>query len=1749
MQTHLPRLDRTGLRAIPPERLQSPLRLALTPASRAVQALCWVGLALHTLPPALAQAQLPAGALPSGLVVKSGQAQLTVNAQQMTVRNSPGAILEWQRFDIGSGQRVHFDQVGAQSKVLNRVTGNAPSSILGQLTSNGQVWLLNPNGVLFGRDARVDVGSLVVSTLRLNDNDFLAGRYRFDTAAGAAAPAGTVRNEGELRSSLGGQVLLLGTRVENAGTIDAPAGHVGLFAAERIELVDTGAPNLVVQLERPAGEVLNLGQLRAAGGRIDLHAAIVNQQGVVRADALGLDAQGQVVLKASDSLTLAEGSLTSANAAGAGAVAGQVDLDAGNGTLWVSGQVQALGEQGLGGGLRLQGRQIGLLDMARLDASGAAGGGEVLVGGGLQGRDPRLNNAQAVYMAPGASIQADATVLGDGGRIVLWSDQATRAYGGFSARGAAAGGEGGFVETSGGWLDARPSRLDLSAPAGRAGQWLLDPNNIFISNVPENNISPGPDFSSTGDTAALDMRSLAAALNAGTSVTVATGNGGANTQAGNITIQLIDSLSVAPPNPVTLTFRANQDVIIRSSTIESTASPLTMIVEAAGSGTAGRVLVHGSTIATRGGDVRLGGTVSTSLPWPASATKSAVLPFALGYTTAAGDNYENPLSISQSTITLGGGSFSAYGSGGARGVEISESTVQAGAIRLAGRSTGADSGVEVRYSTVTATDSMLIEGGGGRNGVFIYGGSRLVLDTPGRPANTLRIWGSGGSRGVVIYDQFNDGYRGTAIQVVGGQLNLVGETNAGAAADVEITGAFGAGTIPVPPTLDLSLASTARISAQGSNSQGGLSLTSINIAGPDNGPGLFLSNDYAGPSLNAGGTGIVNIKITQANSGTNIEGRNIYLGQSDLTLQGLNLLTHPAAGPISEPVIVRDTRVTSSFGGLFIQGSNGSLTTSTAGTAITLDRLTANVAASIRVEGVSDTGTGIALSGTSLVSTGSSVGLRGTSRNVAIDATGASRIEGGQVQVFGSGAVRFSSGAAAKVTATDGELLISATTPVAPLQPAIVSVAGDWTLTASRRITLKSADGFALLPEAPAQAAPAVPHFRATEIVELQSIGAAGMTIDNANLWTDMFSTMPVGSELDLFAAGARSPININTAVQLAIPVYLTAGPNLPGAGGVVTFGPGASLSSTASGDAVGIMARALVNNAGAGALATPNGRWGVVLTDPAASSQGALSPAFTQYGMDRAAVAALPRDAQGNAITALPGNVLFYEPTVASLLAGAVTSLQATKAFDASATMPLDAARLQPGGSLVASGLLPGHSLSFGGTALGRFADAAVGVNKPITLDAATTWQVTDAQGKTILGYNAPRLTGDIVAASLPAAGPVAALALAGGLTPSVLAGGLVSVTPEVQTTSPAEGRALDASANVAPADGQASFAALPLATMSSAQQQAQLAARQAFKQQLFGGTLARLDKAPELAAVRPCKTVQELDSGICLITEALRQEAQSAAETAQWRLLGRRAVQQAALPQIERKLALLVGINAYTDPRIPSLRGAASDAKAVAELLSGALGYDTVLLTADNRRADVVRALNRLVLQARPQDSVLIYYAGHGTVAPQTGLGYWQPSDARVDDPSTWLANADIAQLVAQLQARQVMVVSDSCYSGSLAGPDAVRTLGTVRADVPHDPLARKAVVVMASGGNEPVDDVGRGNHSPFTWHLMEQLKGVPDWTAGGIVFDRVRDAVVREVSQTPRYGAASAAGHEPGADYVVERRSLQPATTTGK
>ncbi|NHZ90073.1 filamentous hemagglutinin N-terminal domain-containing protein [Massilia sp. CCM 8733] len=290
-------------------------------------------------------------ALPAGAQVVAGQAGVSTNGAAMTVtQGSAQAILNWQSFDIGSKAEVRFDQPSASAVALNRVVGSDPSRIYGKLSSNGQVFLLNQQGVLFGAGAQVNVGGLVASSLGLSDQDFLDRRYEFS----AAGTPGAVRNDGSIRTANGGYVALIAPTVANSGSIGAAGGSAVLAAGSQVGLDLRGDGLITVRVARSA-----------------LDAALTND-GLVRADG------GQVVLSAAAADALARSSVNNA------------------------GLVQARGFAGEGGSIRLSGDTIhaGALDAS----SGAAAGGRIAIDGGAVALDGAINADGAT----GGTVKVDA---------------------------------------------------------------------------------------------------------------------------------------------------------------------------------------------------------------------------------------------------------------------------------------------------------------------------------------------------------------------------------------------------------------------------------------------------------------------------------------------------------------------------------------------------------------------------------------------------------------------------------------------------------------------------------------------------------------------------------------------------------------------------------------------------------------------------------------------------------------------------------------------------------------------------------------------------------------------------------------------------------------------------------------------------------------------------------------------------------------------------------------------------------------------------------------------------------------------------------------------------------------------------------------------------------------------------------------------------------------------------------------------
>ncbi|HXF87789.1 MAG TPA: filamentous hemagglutinin N-terminal domain-containing protein, partial [Xanthobacteraceae bacterium] len=441
----------------------------------------------------------PAFANPLGGQVVGGSA--TIQGQgtaKVTVTQSTDkAIINWNTFNIATGETTRFIQPNSSSIALNRVTGGlGPSQLYGTLTANGRIFLVNPDGILVGPGARIDTAGFLATTSDIKNEDFMAGRYNFFIPG---RPDASVVNLGAITASSQGFAALVAPGVRNSGTITATLGKISLASGNGFALDLYGdsliklavSDSIAAQVKDVAtGQTLrslisNGGKLSANGGRVELAAvtarqivdSVINTSGVIEANTIGTQ-NGKIVLMSHTAAT---------KLAGAPAQ-----------TVKVSGLVSAAGQNAgeTGGAIQITGENI-VLANARIDASGDAGGGKVLIGGDWGDGRPTMTivnpsarleanlipTATSVSIDAGTVIDASALQIGDGGKVIVWADGATNFAGTILARGGLLTGNGGFVETSGQTLNINGARVDTSAPNGRTGDWLLDPYNLLLDFV------------------------------------------------------------------------------------------------------------------------------------------------------------------------------------------------------------------------------------------------------------------------------------------------------------------------------------------------------------------------------------------------------------------------------------------------------------------------------------------------------------------------------------------------------------------------------------------------------------------------------------------------------------------------------------------------------------------------------------------------------------------------------------------------------------------------------------------------------------------------------------------------------------------------------------------------------------------------------------------------------------------------------------------------------------------------------------------------------------------------------------------------------------------------------------------------------------------------------------------------------------------------------------------------------------------
>ena len=383
---------------------------------------------------ALAGAAMAAGpaptALPTGGQVVSGQATISQpGAAQLQINQATQqATLNWQTFNIGSAAQVNFQQPHASSVALNRVLQSDASVIEGKLTANGQVFLVNPGGVIFGKTAQVDVGGLVATTMNISDKDFANGKYHFTRDGSTAA----VVNNGQITAANGGYVALIGATVVNSGTITANQGTVALAAGEGVTLQFNGSNLVNIQVDPATVKTLieNKQLIQAPDGQVlmtavvasQLQGAVINNTGTVEANSI--TSSGGVIRLTGANEIDNSGTLDASGKT----TGGTVQLAAAS-TINQSGTITAASSTGSGGNITLTATN-GIDNTGTIGASGAAGGGNVTVDltpaasqttpqpDPVMAADPVLNAAPGPIVHQGGSIHADS-LYGVGGQIVL----------------------------------------------------------------------------------------------------------------------------------------------------------------------------------------------------------------------------------------------------------------------------------------------------------------------------------------------------------------------------------------------------------------------------------------------------------------------------------------------------------------------------------------------------------------------------------------------------------------------------------------------------------------------------------------------------------------------------------------------------------------------------------------------------------------------------------------------------------------------------------------------------------------------------------------------------------------------------------------------------------------------------------------------------------------------------------------------------------------------------------------------------------------------------------------------------------------------------------------------------------------------------------------------------------------------------------------------------------------------------------
>lgn len=527
---------------------------------------------------------------PLGGTVVTGDVQISGTGTTSVIidNNSARSIVDWDEFSIGTGETTRINQATSSSAIMNRVTGGNMSEIYGSLDSNGIVYLINENGIVVGPTGEISTGGFVASTLDTTNQEFLAGgdmifRQGIETGGGITV-------YGKIRSVTGGDIFLLSREIdiEAGADISSNGGYVGLGAGEEILLkpVDSGDGRITIRVGK--GRIKNAGriagavtELKAAGG--NEYALAINNTGVIR--ATGVSKRGGRVMLTAGGKISNSGKIRATK---------KVRIKSRK-KIRNTGKIRVTGVRTktvyVKPQIVFEAPEVEIAAGSLLDVSAALGGGSVFIGGGYQGGNTDNNggtvdiaeNAQNVIVESGAVIKADAIGTGDGGTVVVWSDDTTTFNGSVSARAGADAGDGGFIEISGKEHLIFDGDVNASSEHGAAGTVLFDPGTITVT---AGGVGTGPDtFSDSG---------IQTTLAGGTNVTLKTslataGAQDVNFDAGVRIVWTEDSLfRVEAGNDI----NALDDVIIQNTEV--------------GDGTNTTVTGNGGVVFRAGNDINIG---------------------------------------------------------------------------------------------------------------------------------------------------------------------------------------------------------------------------------------------------------------------------------------------------------------------------------------------------------------------------------------------------------------------------------------------------------------------------------------------------------------------------------------------------------------------------------------------------------------------------------------------------------------------------------------------------------------------------------------------------------------------------------------------------------------------------------------------------------------------------------------------------------------------------------------------------------------------------------------------------------------------------------------------------------------------------------------------------------------------------------------------------------------------------------------